>query len=266
MGHRWKLRAAGLAAGLGLAALTATVQAAGTDAWDTVKSQHFLVLNVGDEAFASRVSEAAEGYYQSIAEDLGYSRKTGFWLWENRVRILIYPTVEAFRVANNAPAWAAGRASGKLHEIAGCRTSGDAFISTVLPHEMAHLVLGEFVGNDRLPQWVNEGFAQWEQGSRKASPPTGGATAQWFTLAQLTAMDVRQETDPARVQRFYMQSVSLVGFLISTYGGDRFGRFCRELRDGRPLSNALQFAYPDFTSGLTSLEQAWRQYAGLPGG
>ena len=258
------LRTALLAVILGVAVLAVPVSTAGTDAWDTVKSQHFVVMHVGDAAFASKVSDAAEGYYQTIAEDLGYARKTGFWLWENRVHILIYPTAEAFRVANNAPAWAGGRASGKLHEIAGCRTSGDGFVTTVLPHEMAHLVLGEFVGNDRIPLLVNEGFAQWEQGSRKASPPPGGATTPWFTLVQLTAMDVRQETDPVLVQRFYQQSVNIVGFLISTYGGDRFGRFCRELRDGRPLSDALKFAYPDFTAGLSSLEQAWRKYAGAP--
>lgn len=267
MWHGWKLRVAGAAVvSLGIMAMAAAVQAAGTDAWDTVKSQHFLVMHVADEAFATKVSDAAEGYYQTIAEDLGYSRKAGFWLWENRAHILIYPTVEAFRIANNAPAWAGGRASVKLHEIAGCRTSGDGFVATVLPHEMAHLILGEFVGNDRLPQWVNEGFAQWEQSGRKAGPPPGGATTPWFTLAQLTAMDVRQETDPTRVQRFYLQSVSLVGFMISTYGGDRFGRFCRELRDGRSLSDALAFAYPDFTGGLAGLEQAWRKYVGAPGG
>ena len=150
------------------------------------------------------------------------------------------------------------------HEIAGSRPSGETFISNVLPHELSHLILAEFVGVEHLPQWVNEGFAVWEQNGRKAGPPPDAATTPWFTLEQLTAMDVRQETDRTRVQRYYNQASSVVGFLIGTYGGDLFGRFCRALRDGKALSDAVAFAYPDFSGGLHSLEQAWRKYAGAP--
>ena len=260
-----KFQAFGLVALLGAVALAAVTPADGADSWETVKSQHFLVMHMADEAFATKVADAAENYYQTIAEDLGYARKAGFWLWENRVHILIYPTVDAFRVANNAPGWAAGKANPKLHEIDGCRTSGDGFVANVLPHEMAHLILAEFVGVERLPQWVNEGFAVWEQNGRKSAPPPGGAKTPWFTLEQLSAMDVRQETDPNRVQLYYTQAASLVGFLITTYGGERFGNFCRELRDGKPLNEAVGFAYSDFAAAPGGFERAWRKHVGAPG-
>lgn len=239
---------------------TSVVGADATGTWDVVKSQHFLVHHAGDAAFAERVAERAEAYYETIASDLGYTRRSGFWLWENRVRILIYPTAQAFRDASNAPGWAIGRASSRRHEIAGCRTDGEGFLTTVLPHEMTHLVLGEFVGDDHLPQWLSEGLAQWEQGGRPKTMPLANPAAA-FALKDLMSMDVRQEKDSGRVQAYYAQCASLVGFLVTRQGGERLGQFCRALRDGKETPRALAQAYPDVAASVEALEQAWRRSA-----
>jgi hypothetical protein len=236
---------------------SAAARAADTGAWEVVKSRHFLVMHTGDAAFAERVAQAAETHYYAIADDLGYSRTSGFWTWDNRVRIMIHPTAAAFRVAFQAPAWAAGAASIQRHEIAGYRADGEVFLATVLPHELAHLILSDFIGAERVPGWLTEGLAQWEQEGR----PPGGMRVPGggFTLPVLMAMDVRQERDTARVHLYYAQCASLVGFLIRTGGGDRFGRFCRLLRDGKPCVEALASAYPDLASSLDELERAWRK-------
>jgi hypothetical protein len=236
-------------------------RAADTGAWEVVKSRHFLVMHQGDAAFAERVAQVAEKYYYTIAEDLGYARTSGFWTWDNRVRIMIHPTAAAFRAAFQAPAWAAGGASPQRHEIAGCRTDGDVFLATILPHEMAHLILGEFVGVERVPGWLTEGLAQWEQEGRPQSRLPHGA-GQGYTLRDLMAIDIRQERDAGRVHVYYAQCASLVGFLIRTGGGDRFGRFCRLLRDGKPCVEALASAYPDLAPSLDELERAWRKSLG----
>ncbi len=246
-------------AAIGLALTAAGSEAGETGAWQVVKSQHVLVLHTGDEAFAEKVAARAETYYDTIAGDLGFTRRSGFWLWENRMRILIYPTVEAFRTASNAPDWAIGRASSRHREIAGCREDGESFLATVLPHEMAHLILAEFIGAERLPVWLAEGLAQWEQSGRPRRPTAAGP---WFTVKDLMAMDVRQEKDGARAHVYYMQCASLVGFLVSSGGGDRFGRFCRALRDGKDVPAALASTYPDMARTLDDLEKAWRASLG----
>ncbi len=230
--------------------------AADSTAWQKVSSTHFIVMHTGDEPLAKTVSERAESYYSTIAADLGYTRYQNFWLWDNRVKILIYPSAAAFSEACDAPAWAAGRASPQRHEIASYRQSGEGFLSALLPHELAHLILSDFIGESRVPLWLTEGFSEWEQSGRPP-PAAGGLMSRRFPLKTLFSMDIRRDTDRERVSLFYAQSASVVGFLIKTYGGDSFGSFCRALRDGKDLAAALASAYPHDAPSLDTLEQKW---------
>lgn len=225
-------------------------------AWQEIKSRHFIILHTGDPAFAEKVATQAEQYYEAITTDIGFTRFTGFWLWDHRARILIYPSATLFRTESKAPEWASGRASASLHEIAGFRSDDESFLKTVLPHEMTHLILAEFIGPDRLPHWMAEGVAQWEQEGRGqvAGFPFGADT---IPLETLITMDIRNESRPALARLYYAQCASLVGFLITEYGGARFARLCRALRDGKPSPEALAYAYPTVATSLTSLEAAW---------
>ena len=231
--------------------------------WQKVTSTHFVVLHRDDEAQARTVSERAESYYSTIAADLGYTRYQNFWLWDNRVKILIYPTAGEFTTACNAPAWAVGRANYDAHEIASFRQSGDSFLASLLPHEMAHLILADFIGRHHVPLWLTEGFAGWEEyRSRRLPPPAPGARQ--YALKDLIAIDIRTETDGSRVAVYYSQCASLVGFLISAHGGDAFGAFCRGLRDGKSCEAALAAAYPGDLVSLETLEKRWRASATAP--
>lgn len=242
----------------------AAARAADTGDWEVVKSRHFLVRHQGDAVFAERAARVAESHYHAIAEDLGYSRTSGFWTWENRVRITIHPTPAQFRAAAQAPAWASGSASLQRREIAGFRTDGEVFLATILPHEMAHLVLSEFVGDERVPDWLTEGYAQWVQVGRRRERIARQA-GPVYALKDLMGVDIQQERDTGRVHQYYAQCASLVGFLIGTGGGDRFGRFCRLLRDGKPCIEALASAYPDIAGSLDDLERAWRKSGAFSG-
>ena len=237
-------------------ALPPVVQAAEDVAWNKLSSTHFIVLYSGGESELYRtVAERAEACYQTIAADLGYTRYQKFWLWDNRVKILIYPTAAAFTAACQAPAWAIGRASVERHEIAGFRQGRDAFLDSLLPHELSHLILGDFIGREHIPLWLNEGFAQWEQS--RGRPAKESLPPLTFRLKDLMTLDIRQEADRARVSLFYAQSASLVGFLIRTRGGEAFGAFCRGLRDGKPCEAALTAAYPGDITSLENLEEKW---------
>lgn len=232
--------------------------AATNDSWKTLSSLHFLVkyTDTTDDALAKTVSERAESYYSTIASDLGYTRYQNFWLWDNRVKILIYPTAQSFADACDAPSWAAGRANAAQREIASYRQSGADFISALLPHEMSHLILGDFIGPERVPLWLTEGFAQWEQTTHD-SLPAFPFLAQCFKIKDLVVLDIRKDSDRQRVALFYAQSLSVVGFLIKTRGGESFGHFCRALRDGKTVEAALIAAYPDDIPSLDVLETKW---------
>lgn len=237
-------------------AFLAPAAARGAEAriWQTVKSTHFIIQHIADETLAKSVAEKAESYYDTIAADVGYTRHQNFWLWDNRVKIVIYPSAQAFTDACGAPGWADGRASYERHEIAGYSQHATKFQSDVLPHEMAHLVLSDFIGQSRVPLWLTEGFAQWEQHGRKQTPP---GTARRFLLKDLVTADIRRDADIERVAVFYAQSSSVVGFMIKTYGGERFGKLCQGLRDGKAIDPALAAAYPDDLPSLAELERKW---------
>lgn len=229
--------------------------------WQVEKSKHFLVLYTADAVEAKDVAARAESCYAAIAADLGFTRYGDFWLWERRVKILIYPTAEAFSTACQAPVWAAGRADARRHEIAGYHQGGKGFVEGVLPHEMAHLILNDFVGSDRLPLWVSEGFAQWEQSGRDPRNFVLGAQGvDRLPFSEWAGFNVRREPGRDMAERYYRQSASVVGFMIATCGGERFGRFCRALRDGKVMDKALEAAYPDHAPGLAQLEAAWVKY------
>lgn len=240
----------------GIAILTTPSLALDTPVWLEIKSQHFLVLHTGDQAFAEKVSLQAEHFYQSITTTLGFTRFKGFWLWGNRARIIIYPSAKDFRMESNAPAWAIGRASASRHEIAGSRDDEEHFLKSVLPHEMTHLILAEFIGAERLPHWLAEGVAQWEQTGRKQALLIS-REPEFIPLETLLTIDIRKENRPEYAKLYYAECASLVSFLITQHGSDNFGRFCRALRDGKSAVEALSSIYPGIASSLTTLESTW---------
>ncbi len=232
--------------------------------WRVHKSKHFTVHYVGSRGFAQQVAQRAERYYRQIARDLGYTRHDNFWLWDARASIYLYPTRDAFIAARKTPDWAEGLANHDGREIASYAGS-HAFLGTVLPHEMTHLIFRDFIGfNGNAPLWLDEGIAQWqEDGARdrthrltRALILSRGA----LPLGALTALDVRTVENGNLARVFYAQSASVVGFLIERHGRKAFGKLCRQLRDGKPLKEALSFTYPRKIVSIESLEKEWVSY------
>lgn len=241
---------------IGFMFVTSPSKALGNQEWQELKSQHFIVMYSGDQAFAEKFANRAEQYYQQITTDLGFTRFKDFWLWDHRARIVIYPSVAEFRSASKAPSWAIGRASVSRHEIAGSRDDSEHFLSNVLPHEMSHLILAEFIGADRLPHWLSEGVAQWEQAGNKANISVH-FRLNYIPLEKLFVLDIRKEQNTAYAMLFYAECASLVGYLINQYGSESFGRLCRALREGKSTTDAISSAYPDTDGSIAKLEAAW---------
>src|ERR1700761_7926207 len=60
--------------------------------WLKFEGDHFVVLcpSGNDEEMAHGILNQAEDYYNSIADDIGYSRYHNFWTWDNRVKIILF--------------------------------------------------------------------------------------------------------------------------------------------------------------------------------
>ncbi len=268
-----------------------------------IKSDHFIVFytcaaessNSTDsfgniieaEDFSKDVLRKSEVYYERIAEDLGYQRTSGFWTWDKRVKIYLYPDHDEFVKFSNHPVWAGGAADYNTKTIMSYFGSKD-FADTILPHEIAHLIFRDFVGfKGVVPLWLDEGVAQWTE-EKKRQRVKKLAKEMFFNNGLLTMNDMmkfpinditnmesvyirptRARTGEAGVlfmtgnnliAAYYVEAVSLVGFLIEKFGKTEFTNFCRALRDGKSVEEALIVVYSPYIRNLTDFENQWRAY------
>ena len=255
--------------------------------WQEKKSEHFIVYFTQDEKFAQEVLDAAEKDYRRIAYDLGYARYSEFWTWDKRVKIYIFADKQAFLKATGQPDWSEGMADYTNKEIVSYAWSKN-FVESLLPHEMAHLVFRDFVGfKGDIPLWLDEGVAQWEEElKRKEIKNIIQHYYQQDNLLLLSDMmklsiehlkgkqgiliratKTKDNKDGVLflsadklIEIYYLQSVSLVGYLIEKFGAQSFSAFCRELRDGKPVEEALKTAYPLHIRSMEEFETGWRAY------
>jgi hypothetical protein len=255
--------------------------------WLERKSEHFIVYFTQDEKFAQQVLDSAEKYYHNIASNLGYARYSEFWTWEKRVKIYIYPDRASFQEVSRQPEWSEGMADYKKKEIVSYAWS-HGFLESLLPHEMTHLIFRDFVGFlGEVPLWLDEGVAQWEEEAKR--PQIKKVAKDYFDkdnlmsindIMKLNILNLKSQNGlfirPTRtkegkpgviflssnnlVEIYYLQSASLVGYLIERFGSESFSAFCRELRDGKGVEEALSIAYPARISNLRDLEDGWREY------
>lgn len=257
--------------------------------WKESGSEHFIVYFQGDEKFAKKVLDEAEIYYRNIALELGYPRYSEFWIWDKRAKIYIYPDHASYLEATGEPDWTHGIAVYKKKSIISYAWGKD-FVESLLPHEMGHLIFRDFVGfKGKIPLWLDEGVAQWSERAKREEMKTMAMEyyleSKFLLLEDMMNLDViflsKNEllelllrptltpegkeailiiTTDELITTYYLQGFSLVGFLIEMYGSNRFAEFCRQLRDGKGLEEALRFAYPAKIRSIEGLEGSWRKY------
>ena len=255
--------------------------------WQELKGEHFIVYYIKEHKFAKEVLNKSEVYYRRIASELGYPRYSKFWLWEDRVKIYIYPEKKSFLRATNQPDWSEGMADYLNKQIISYAWN-TGFLESLLPHEIAHLIFRDFVGfKGEIPLWLDEGVAQWAEEKKreqvKAFAKFNFSQDTLLSLDDMMKLDIKNIDTEQKVyirstltkdnergvlflsgdnliSAYYLQSVSLVTFLIEKYGSGSFAAFCRELRDGKSLEEALKLSYPHSIRNLEELEYRWRKY------
>lgn len=235
--------------------------------WQESKGRHFIAYHVkADKPFAGKVLKKSEGYYKSIPKKLGITRYSNFWTWDNRVKIYIYSDRATFLNETGTPVWARALANYKKKEIKSYKGhSGTPFVDGALPHELAHLVLRDFIGLTRkVPLWLDEGVAQMMEmgkaGRAKRYVRKLLDTDNFMSVGTLTKLNIYRVRDKQLVDMFYMEACSLVNFLVEEFGADKFYRFCCEIRDGESMDDALKKAYSGSIRRVDELDEKWKKY------
>ena len=141
-----------------------------------------------------------------------------------------------------------------------------------------------------MPLWLDEGVAQWaEEAKRRHVKAISRQLYREDTLLSLSDMmnlNIRNISDKDGV---YIRSTKAKGnkegvlflsgnnlvnvflcpggflggdFWWKKYGGSSFIDFCRQLRDGKGLEEALSSAYSGLVGSLEELEDKWRRHLG----
>ncbi|MDO9465066.1 MAG: peptidase MA family metallohydrolase [bacterium] len=228
--------------------------------WKIYKSDHFSVYYEEDLSFTQRVGYKAEEYYKQLDRSVGFTRFGKFWTFDKRCKIYVYANKKNYLENNDIPSWSAGFANYDKREIVSYKES-ENFLISLLPHEMTHLILADFIEKN-IPLWFNEGLAV----SMELTSKSGYISAIKEELkkdACLSIYEVLDKTgypeDEEKVLLFYSISYSLVDFLRSK-GQYRFTNLCRALRDGKSFEDALRSSYQFDFENLERLDEKWQEH------
>lgn len=229
--------------------------------WNESRSEHFIIyFRAVPEDFIEDVKNDAEEYYRSITENLGFARYS-FWLWDKRAKFYIYNDGEDYVRQTNQPAWSAGAVRYQEKTIMTYPQMA-GFFDSVMPHELGHIIFREFIGEgSKIPLWFEEGVASYQERSKRLVADKIVIQAindkNFISLEDLSKIDIRDSSNRPAVELFYAEAISVVNFMISEFGKERFGWFCRDIKDGKTFESALwRFDCRD----LAALNKKWMNH------
>jgi len=240
---------------------------ASTEAWHNINGKHFIVYyeKSSDRTDAQVVLRSAEKYYKKIGSRIGYTRYKKFWTWDERVKILLFHDQRSFLENTGQPSWSVGYAARDMHlfktKVIVTYKREHNFYNALLPHEISHLILHDFLTPHSVPVWFDEGVAQLpEKGKSEIANQTIKvlvSRGRHIPLEGFLRLNIRKDPNPNHATVFYAQGLSIVDFLIKKYGSSAFRELCRNMRDGKSFEMALKNATSNRVGTIADLEKQW---------
>jgi len=139
-------------------------------------------------------------------------------------------------------------------------------LDRVLPHELCHLVLSQFLGDAPCPLLIHEGLAMLAEcgadTDRLVLAGTALAGKGKIPLERLLILQRRATKDQDQAL-FYAEAFSFLEFLHDRMSRREFRAFLEHVRDGCTVTEAIQRALylPQDEQFLPALALAWEDYA-----
>jgi tetratricopeptide (TPR) repeat protein len=198
-------------------------------------SSHFTLRYEGSQtadALRAQILEALEDDYKDLQNDLGVS--------PGNIFVSLY-TDEAYVDVTQAPAWSAALNDGKIRIPISGVNSVTPQLASVLRHELTHSFVHQ-ITHGRVPQWLNEGIAQVEQGlttslygRRLAALYVSGNQ---IPLNSLEAHFSSYSASEASVA--YAESLAATEYIRNTYGMGDLAGILQRLGEGQSIEAALR--------------------------
>jgi hypothetical protein len=232
----------------------------GANGWAVAESPNFRVHHVQKRDLAEQVARAAEA-----ARAAAFERWSGppRGDWKPGCNVYLYATAADYAKATNKSASSPGHATYKAEGGAvtarrlDVRADEPNLLAGVVPHEATHLVLGDLFAEVPLPRWADEGMAVLSEprGRIDRYLQTLNACRQRGQLLPLEKLLAKADyPDAASVTVFFVESVSVVDYLVGVNGPRAFVEFMRDTQRGN-VDAALKKHYQ--CANVAELQARW---------
>ena len=243
------------------------------EGWEIRKSFHFYVYHKGcSENFLDRLIDKAEDGYREVTSEFKFFRDEP-WLWEKRARVYVFRNKDEYLESTHMPEWSSGSAL-PLQRTIYTYEGSYTFLEGIIIHEITHLIFREFVGRAHIALWLDEGVAVYMEKKHQARflkkqmkrLLRQDAYIPFIDFLHVEFKDLDREREHGRqlrgedyVEKFYIQSFSLVYFLIDEFGTYRLIRMLRRIRDGESFEDAFFNVYTQLKN-VDRLERRWKEF------
>jgi hypothetical protein len=215
----------------------------------------------GDSAFGQKLLDVGEQAVKNATDLLGVQETTPIDFYVYADRTAFYDVIGTGLQENIG-----GLALPDIRTLfanIGIGDENSSWVSTVVPHELTHIVFGTATQNPyhQPLHWLNEGLAVYlSAGYDSGAKSNVEGSAQSGDLMPLSAL-VQQF--PASADRFslaYDEAVSAIDFMVRTYGRPALVKLIRSYADGVSDDAAFTAALGVDTKGF---EAAWLKDLGI---
>lgn len=232
--------------------------------WRTVQGGQVTVLFYsGNDAFGQEILDMALSTRDRLNSSFGV---TG----DRPIHIVVYGNNRDFSssLPPNSAEWIGGQAHPDLGLIVTGIQPGagaTAEIGRIIPHEMSHQLLFQATENPYggPSHWLDEGLAVYNQVTPDSRLSTMLQQAvDRGALIPVRALNSNFPFDPDQALLSYAESVSIVEFIIKTYGDAKLGQLLTSFRNELSYDQALVQSLGVDSDGL---DAAWKQSLGYQG-
>jgi len=230
-------------------------------------SDHFIIVSdkTTSQQYLYKMKDLAEYFYKTLTQEFRFIRDEP-WLWKNRAKIFIAKDRSEYVKSYGCPEWSNACVDYQGKTIFTYPQQKD--FSLILSHELTHIIFREYLGKAQLPLWLDEGISVYME--RKYEKKLDDEklillkelikSKKYIKLSELSGLTLEglKAKPKGYVDMFYLESFSVVNFLVKKWSRYKLSNFFKFLKDGYNVNEALCKAYNLRT--LEALEEQWIKF------
>ncbi len=228
-------------------------------------SDHFIIVSDKsiEEEYLYKVKDMAEDYYKVVTQEFNFIRNDP-WLWKNRAKIFVAKDRQEYVEKYNCPSWSNACVDYQSKMIFTYPQQEN--FSSILSHELTHIIFREYVGKEQLPLWLDEGVAVYVASKYAKNEENFAAlkqkviTGKYIKFSELNKITLDELKNKPRdyIDTFYLESFSVIEFLIKKWSRYNLDNFFKFLKEGYSVRDSLYKSY-----GIRTLEELEKQWNGF---